>query len=109
MSHQHREELIERNQDRSASPHPLSAVSTDAAPHVSGPTLLGMAGTVTKAAVTFAASGFKTVGADVHRVRVEQCSGCPYRQNNRCRVCGCFFDKKAWLPHEDCPLGKWLA
>jgi len=72
-------------------------------------TRLGMAASVTKAMVKFAASGFQMVDADTHRVRVVQCSGCPHHQGSRCDVCGCFFDKKAWLPHEDCPLGKWPA
>ena len=72
-----------------------------------GPSLLGMAASVTRSAVKFAASGFKTVGQEAHRTRIETCSSCQYYNGSRCHVCGCFVDKKAWLPHEDCPLGKW--
>jgi hypothetical protein len=76
---------------------------------IPSPSLLGMAASVTKSAAKFAASGFKTVALETHRVRVQQCGGCQYHNGNRCRVCGCFFEKKAWLPHEDCPIGKWTA
>jgi hypothetical protein len=78
-------------------------------PPITPPTLLGMAASATKSAVKFAASGFKTVAPETHRVRVAQCAECQHRNGNRCRVCGCFFDKKARLPHEDCPIGKWPA
>jgi hypothetical protein len=78
------------------------------APVVSA-TPLRMAASVTKAMVKFASSGFQTADADTHQVRVAQCRDCPHHHGSRCQVCGCFFDKKAWLPHEDCPLGKWSA
>ena len=57
----------------------------------------------------FAASGFKTVDRESHELRVDACGRCPKRRGNRCLLCGCFFAKKAWLPHEDCPMGKWPA
>ena len=78
-------------------------------PPIASRTRLEMAAAATKSMVKFAASGFQTVDADTHQVRVAQCSACPYRHGSRCQVCGCFFDKKAWLPHEDCPIGKWSA
>jgi hypothetical protein len=57
----------------------------------------------------FAASGFKLVDEQTHRLRVGQCNRCPYRRENRCAICGCYFAKKAWLPHEDCSIGRWTV
>lgn len=76
---------------------------------VASPTLLGMAASMTRSMAKFAASGFKTVDEATHQVRTEQCLGCAHHNGSRCQVCGCFFDKKARLPHEDCPIGKWPA
>ena len=61
------------------------------------------AGSMTK----FAASGFKRVDEGSHQLRMSQCEPCEYRQKTRCTLCRCFIDKKAWLPHEDCPIGRW--
>ena len=55
----------------------------------------------------FAASGFKTVDEPSHRLRMGQCGECEYRNQSRCTLCQCFVAKKAWLPHEDCPIGRW--
>ncbi|MGO8750659.1 MAG: DUF6171 family protein [Thermoguttaceae bacterium] len=57
----------------------------------------------------FLSSGCKTVARESFRVRVEQCLSCEHRTDSRCTVCGCFFDLKARLPHEDCPIGRWGA
>ena len=71
------------------------------------PTVLGMAASLAGCMAKFAASGFKRVDEQSHRQRVGQCEPCSYRRQNRCMLCGCFFAKKAWLPHEDCPIGRW--
>jgi len=71
------------------------------------PSLLKMAASATKAAADFAASGFKTAPQEVHDARTATCAPCDQHDGTRCQVCGCFTDKKAWLPLEDCPLGKW--
>ena len=73
------------------------------------PGVLGMAASFATSMAKFAAGGFKTVDPGVHRVRVEQCGPCEHRRESRCQLCGCFIDKKAWLPHEDCPIGRWPA
>jgi hypothetical protein len=59
--------------------------------------------------VKFAASGFKTVDEPLHSLRVAQCQTCEHRRDSQCSLCRCFIDKKAWLPHEDCPVGRWTA
>jgi len=68
-----------------------------------------MAASFAGAMAKFAASGFRTVDAETHQVRVERCAQCEHRRESRCTLCGCFIDKKAWLPLEDCPLGRWLV
>ena len=55
----------------------------------------------------FAASGFKTVDESLHELRMGQCGACEYRRESQCVLCRCFVSKKAWLPHEDCPVGRW--
>ena len=57
----------------------------------------------------FAASGFKTVDQPLHDLRVSHCQPCEYLQGSQCTLCRCFVGKKAWLPHEDCPVGRWTA
>jgi hypothetical protein len=71
------------------------------------PTMLGMAASFAGSMVKFAASGFKLLDEQSHELRVSECITCPYRKENRCTFCGCFFAKKARLPHEDCPVGRW--
>jgi hypothetical protein len=53
------------------------------------------------------ASGFKTVDIALHDARMGQCWTCAHRSGAQCVLCRCFIDKKAWLPHEDCPIGRW--
>jgi hypothetical protein len=55
----------------------------------------------------FASSGFKRAPEQTHKLRTDACAPCNYRRQNRCTLCGCFFAMKAWLPHEDCPVGRW--
>jgi hypothetical protein len=57
--------------------------------------------------IRFAASGFKTVDESLHELRMSRCSQCEHRKETQCALCRCYIDKKAWLPHEDCPIGKW--
>jgi hypothetical protein len=68
---------------------------------------MGMAASFASSMTQWAAGGFQTVDQARHDARLATCSGCKYHQDMRCNVCGCFTDKKAWLPHEDCPIGKW--
>ena len=77
--------------------------AADRAPHSD----IAMAASLTTSMTQWAASGFKTVEQGRHDARVAMCAQCKYHQAPLCTVCGCYTDKKAWLPHEDCPLGKW--
>ena len=71
------------------------------------PNVVGMAVSAATSMAKFAASGFRRVDEPTHAVRMQRCSGCRHLEGSRCRLCGCFAQMKAWLPHEDCPVGKW--
>jgi hypothetical protein len=66
-----------------------------------------MAFSVIKSMGKFVGSGMKTVSAETHGKRLQACGSCPRHTGVRSRLCGCFTNVKAWLPHEDCPIGKW--
>ena len=74
-----------------------------------GASYLMMAISAGKAMIEFVGSGLKTVNAETFRERLQQCAACRYHSGLRCRVCGCFTNLKARLPHEECPLGQWPA
>jgi tetratricopeptide (TPR) repeat protein len=72
-----------------------------------GPGLLRMAISSVKSMAHFLGSGLKTVAAPIHDKRLRTCVSCEHHTGLRCRLCGCFTNAKAWLPHEKCPIGKW--
>jgi tetratricopeptide (TPR) repeat protein len=72
-----------------------------------GPGLLRMAVSAAKAMTKFLGSGFKVVPDDTYQKRLQTCATCEHHTGVRCRLCGCFTNAKAWLPHEECPIGKW--
>jgi tetratricopeptide (TPR) repeat protein len=72
-----------------------------------GPGLLRMAVSAAKAMTKFLGSGFKVVPDETYQKRLQTCATCEHHTGVRCRLCGCFTNAKAWLPHEDCPIGKW--
>lgn len=59
----------------------------------------------------WAKSGFK-VSPEAYQKRMEICRKCEFWQENvrlgygKCLKCGCGKGKQ-WLPHEQCPIGKW--
>ncbi len=72
-----------------------------------GPSLLRMALSATKAMAQFAGSGFKTTPPEVQRVRLQTCATCEHHTGLRCKICGCFTAAKSKLLQESCPIGKW--
>jgi tetratricopeptide (TPR) repeat protein len=76
---------------------------------VSGPGLLAMAMSATKAMANFVGSGFKTSTPEIQRKRLETCAMCEHHTGMRCKICGCFTAVKSGMLHEDCPIGKWPA
>ncbi|MFC8447778.1 hypothetical protein [Kitasatospora sp. NPDC057223] len=73
----------------------------------------------------WAASGFGRVPEDAYRARMTACQGCEHlavppksrlyrltgsaQQKSVCGLCGCDVRRKAWLPTEHCPDGRWSA
>jgi tetratricopeptide (TPR) repeat protein len=84
-----------------------SAAEPQSTSPTSGPGLLRMAMSATKAMAGFVGSGFKTAPAELQRKRQRACAGCEHHTGVRCRICGCFTNVKSTLLHEDCPIGKW--
>jgi hypothetical protein len=72
-----------------------------------GPGLLRMAFTAAGSMAKFLGSGYKGVSRASYRKRLETCASCEHHTGVRCRLCGCFTNVKAWMPHEECPGGKW--
>jgi tetratricopeptide (TPR) repeat protein len=75
----------------------------------SGPGLLRMALSATKAMMKFISSGLKTTPAPIQQARMATCDGCEHHTGLRCRVCGCITRVKSRMAHEQCPIGKWPA
>ncbi len=84
-------------------PAPLGRQS----PPVSGPGLLRMAVSAGRAMARFVGSGCQRVSPEFHQQRLQVCANCTHHTGLRCRLCGCFTNVKAWMRHEDCPIGKW--
>lgn len=85
----------------------LISSTNNAAQVPSSRSLVGAAGAFAASMAKFAATGFKTVDAGLHELRVGQCRTCEHHRDSQCSLCRCFIDKKAWMPHEDCPIGLW--
>ncbi len=86
-----------------AEPAPYSPVESS---H-QAPNFWQMALSATRSMAKFVASGLARVDEATQAARLAQCAVCNQYDARRCKLCGCFADKKAWLAHEDCPLGKW--
>jgi tetratricopeptide (TPR) repeat protein len=73
------------------------------------PSYLRMAISAGQALLRFVGSGLKTVPAETFPERLRLCAACSYHTGLRCRICGCFTNLKARLPHEECPIGQWQS
>ena len=40
---------------------------------------------------------------------MSHCNRCEHRRDTQCSLCRCLIAKKAWLPHDDCPMGNGQA
>ncbi|MDD8019041.1 MAG: hypothetical protein PHP42_11750, partial [Bacteroidota bacterium] len=72
-----------------------------------------LAPTFLKAVVRHIATGMHHVDKDTLQRRLEQCSICPLRVENRCALCGCYLVEgiggigKAEWADQECPLHLW--
>lgn len=73
---------------------------------------MGMAKKLAGSMGQWARSGFAKVSGETYLKRMEICRGCEFWEENarlgygKCLKCGCGKGKQ-WLPHEQCPIGKW--
>jgi tetratricopeptide (TPR) repeat protein len=74
-----------------------------------GPGLLRMALSATRAMAQFAGSGFQMSPPEIQKKRLQTCAGCEHHTGLRCKICGCFTTAKSRILHESCPIGKWPA
>lgn len=77
-------------------------------------TLMGMGWDVGKAMLSFTFSGFRFVPRDEYQRRLDICTACENRgdervngNEHRCGECGCFVAVKAEAKAWQCPIGKW--
>ena len=71
------------------------------------PGKIEMAANVAQAVAKHIADGAANVEQSTPERRLEICTVCEHRNDDRCAVCGCYLaEKVAWRTSE-CPLGKW--
>ncbi|HYN46990.1 MAG TPA: hypothetical protein VES64_09895 [Allosphingosinicella sp.] len=88
------------------------------------PAPIGLALKATASLARWAAGGFETLPAEAVDARLDVCRTCPMLgpppetmvyglklsteiDMSVCRACGCVVRRKAKLPHERCPQGRW--
>tara|TARA_R110000751_G_scaffold152635_7_gene257812 strand:- start:3955 stop:5859 length:1905 start_codon:yes stop_codon:yes gene_type:complete len=71
------------------------------------PSTFKMAANLVKTLSDHVVKGGDMCSTEELEVRLNVCSTCPQRKDDRCTVCGCFLSKKAALRTQPCPLGKW--
>jgi hypothetical protein len=61
-----------------------------------------------KTIIPWIKKGFKK--SDQAEYRFEICQKCEYlKENNTCKLCGCFMKGKVTIPQASCPIGKWKS
>lgn len=77
------------------------------------PGKIQIAATFAKAVAKHIATGSKEVSKKELEYRLQQCSICEYRVEDRCSLCGCFITSsvlskgKAYWKDQKCPIGRW--
>lgn len=87
--------------------HGLTVIGRDEQDKPKLPGKITMAANFAKAVTSHVADGGKKVDATALEARLEICTLCGQRSDDRCAVCGCFLAEKAAWRSSDCPLGKW--
>jgi hypothetical protein len=87
--------------------HGLTVISRDLRDKPALPGKLHMAANFAKAIAGHIADGAAKVDRETLERRLETCSLCDQRTDDRCAVCGCYLAEKASWRSSDCPLGKW--
>jgi glycosyl transferase family 2 len=71
------------------------------------PSTIQMASNFAQAMLTYAGDGMQKATKEQLTARLEVCTVCEQRTNNRCAVCGCGLLSKASLRAMECPLNRW--
>ena len=71
------------------------------------PGTIKMAANFGKSLAAHVADGLQKVEAPELQRRLEICTLCDQRNDDRCSVCGCYLSEKASWRSSECPLGKW--
>ena len=87
--------------------HGLTVISRDPRDKPALPGRITMAANLTRAVAAHVADGLKKVETKDLQQRLEVCSVCELRKDDRCTVCGCYLAEKASWRSSECPLGKW--
>ncbi|MFN9822510.1 MAG: DUF6171 family protein, partial [Planctomyces sp.] len=87
--------------------HGLTVISRDKADKPALPGRITMAANLTRAVAAHVADGLQKADAQELQRRLETCSVCELRNDDRCTVCGCYLAEKASWRSSECPLGKW--
>jgi len=87
--------------------HGLTVIGCRAEDKPALPSTITMAGNFAKAVASHVVSGAKNAPVELLQARLEQCSICPQRVDNRCSICGCYIEAKAAMLNQPCPIGSW--
>lgn len=82
----------------------LSKLAADKPPL---PSVITMAANFAKALAAHVMDGVEKATPEELHARLERCSICEQRRDDRCTACGCFTAVKAAWRSSDCPLGRW--
>ncbi len=85
--------------------HGLTVISRDKADKPALPGRITMAANLTRAVAAHVADGLQKADAQELQRRLETCSVCELRNDDRCTVCGCYLAEKASWRSSECPLG----
>jgi len=87
----------------------FTVISRDPRDKKALPGKIAMAANLAVAIAKHVADGLSEVPAAVLDSRLEICTLCDQRTDDRCGACGCFLAAKAGMATSECPLGKWPA
>ncbi|MCA9028874.1 MAG: hypothetical protein KDA86_26965, partial [Planctomycetaceae bacterium] len=87
--------------------HGLTVISRDARDKPQLPSKITMATNFAKAVAAHVADGAQQADRETLEARLEVCTLCEHRNEDRCTVCGCYLAEKAAWRSSECPLGKW--
>lgn len=85
----------------------LTAISRDPADKPKLPGVLTLAANFASAVAAHVADGAAKVSTTDLEARLQVCTLCDQRRDNRCAACGCYVEVKAAWRTSDCPIGKW--